>query len=190
LRKLILVKHSLPEIIPDLTPNRWLLSDEGRLRCGPLAERLSIHRPDIIVTSLEPKAAETGKIVANILGKPFETAEGLHEHDRSNVKFSEAKEQFEAQVALFFENPTRLVLGKETADEAHQRFAEAVASVIERHPSEDPAIVAHGTVITLFVTRTVGIEPFPLWRGLGLPSFVVMSLPELGLLAVVENIEQ
>jgi broad specificity phosphatase PhoE len=182
------VKHSLPKIVPELPANLWHLSDEGRLRCKTLAERLSIRRPDVIVTSLEPKAAETGKIVANILGKPFETAEGLHEHDRSNVGFSKSKGQFEAQVALFFENPASLVLGKETADETHRRFSKAVASVVERHPSGNIAIVAHGTVITLLVTRTTGLQPFPFWRGLGLPSFVVLSLPEFELLAVVEDV--
>ena len=187
--KLILVRHSLPEIVSDLPANQWHLSGTGRLRCERLAERLATYDPDVIVASLEPKATETGRIVANILGKPFETAENLHEHDRSNVGPLDTKEQFEARVASFFENPQKLIFGRETADDAHRRFAKAVADVIGKYPSGNLAVVTHGTVMTLFVARAAGFEPFPFWKRLGLPSFVVLSLPEFGLLTVVENVE-
>jgi broad specificity phosphatase PhoE len=188
-RKLILVRHSLPEIVSDLPANQWHLSGTGRLRCKRLAKRLATYAPNVIVASLEPKATETGRIVADILGKPFETVENLHEHDRSNVGLLDTKEQFEARVASFFENPQKLVFGRETADDAHRRFAKAVAGVIGKCPSGNLAVVTHGTVMTLFVARAAGLEPFPFWKRLGLPSFVVLSLPEFGLLTIVENVE-
>ncbi len=188
MRKLILVKHSLPEIVPNVPSQQWHLAEEGRLRCKSLADRLAAHHPDVIVASVEPKAVETAQIAANLLGKPFETAEGLHEHDRSNVGLFESKVQFEAAVADFFEKPQSLVLGRETADQAYQRFAKAVAGVIDRYPNDNVAVITHGTVITLFVTRTAGLEPFPFWKRLGLPSFVVLSLPGLDLLETVEQI--
>jgi len=189
MRKLILVRHSAPEIVSDVSANQWHLSNTGRLRCRKLAERLAVHAPDVIVSSLEPKATETGQIIADILGKPFETAENLHEHERSNVGLFGTKQQFEARVARFFENPRRLIFGEETADEAHRRFAKAVASVIRKHPGGNLAIVTHGTVMSLFVARAIGLEPFPFWKRLGLPAFVVLSLPGFGLLTVVENVE-
>ncbi|HET8678685.1 MAG TPA: histidine phosphatase family protein, partial [bacterium] len=71
------------------------------MKCAPLAEHLSAYHPDIIITSAEPKASETAQIVAGTLGKPFEVAEGLGEHDRSNVPFS-STEFFEAAIAEFF----------------------------------------------------------------------------------------
>lgn len=186
--KLILVRHSLPEIIPILPANQWRLSEAGRLRCRFLAKRLATHHPDVIVASIEPKAVETARIVADLLGKPFETAEGLHEHDRSNVGLL-GEERFEEAVAGFFKKPQRLVLGRETADQAHQRFTKAIAGVIERYPNDNVAVITHGTVMTLFVARAAGLEPFPFWKRLGLPSFVVLSLPGFGLLRVVENVE-
>ena len=189
MRKLILVRHSLPEIVSDLPANQWRLSDTGRLRCKRLAERLAIYDPEVIVASLEPKATETGRILANILDKPFETAENLHEHDRSNVGPLDTKERFEARVASFFENPQKLVFGRETADDTHRRFTKAVAGVIWKYPSGNLAIVTHGTVMTLFVARAAGLDPFPFWKRLGLPSFVVLSLPGFGLLTVVEDVE-
>jgi broad specificity phosphatase PhoE len=185
--KLILVRHSSPEIVPALPASRWSLSETGRRRCRPLAERLMVHSPDVFVTSTEPKAIETGQIVAELLGKPCQTADGLHEHDRANVRF-ESREWFEAQVAGFFAAPEQLVFGGETADQALQRFARAVAGVTGRYPTQNVVIATHGTVLTLFVARAAGLEPFPFWKRLGLPAFVVLSRPALRLLDVVEDV--
>ncbi len=186
--KLILVKHSLPEIIPARPARSWLLSETGRQRCHPLASKLAAHQPDVLVTSVEPKAVETGQIAAGLLGKPCETAPDLHEHDRSNVPFG-SQEQFRASVAEFFARPGELVFGAETADQAHQRFSQALAGVLEQYPGQNVVVVAHGTVITLFVTRAVGTEPFAFWQRLGLPSFVVLFVPEFDILSVVEEVE-
>jgi len=183
---LILVKHSLPAIDPDRPAHAWRLSDEGRRRCEPLADRLAAYRPDRVIVSLEPKATATGRIVAQRLGLLFETALDLHEHDRSNVGFLSA-EQFEAAVAEFFARPGELVLGRETADEAHARFARAVAGILSLHAGETLVVVAHGTVISLFVARAAGLDPYALWKRLGLPSFIALSTPHLSLQEVVHS---
>ncbi len=185
--KLILVKHSLPEVVSDVAVSRWRLSEEGRRRCRVLTEKLAVYGPGVIVTSVEPKAVETAEIIADALGRPFEVVEGLHEHERSNVGFLE-KERFEGAVAEFFRRPQELVFGKETADQAHERFAGAITEVLEKHSIESVAVVAHGTVMALFVARANGLDPFPLWKRLGLPSFIVLSRPEMGLMSVVEEV--
>ena len=186
--ELILVKHPLPDIDPAQPAREWHLSDAGRVRCHALADRLREYPLDRIVTSAEPKAIETGQIVADRFGLTIEMAEGLHEHDRSNVSLLDAA-QFEASVAEFFARPHQLVLGRETADEARARFAKAVHRVLTSHPNESLAIVAHGTVITLLVSRAAGIEPFPLWKRLGLPSFIVLAWPSLDVRHIVDHIE-
>jgi broad specificity phosphatase PhoE len=186
-RCLILVRHSLPEIVPSVRASQWHLSEEGRRRCEGLAERLAAYEPDVIVTSLEPKAIETGQIVARVLGIPCETAPNLHEHERPKEEHFGSREQFEAQVSCLFEHPGELIFGNETADEAHDRFASAIGNVLQTHHSGNLAVVTHGTVLTLFVARAAGIEPVPFWRRLGLPAFVVLSLPDLTTEAV-ENV--
>jgi broad specificity phosphatase PhoE len=184
---LILVKHSLPEIVPALPASQWRLSEEGRQRCRILAEQLAAHHPAVIVTSIEPKAEETGWIVAGHLAVPCETAAGLHEHERSSVGWL-GGDHFEAAVARLFAQPQQQVFGSETADQAHQRFAGAITQVLDRYEEKTIAVVAHGTVIALFVARATGQDAFRLWKRLGLPSYIVLSQPELELVTMVEEV--
>lgn len=187
MRKLILVKYSLPAIIPGAAARQWHLSGEGHLRCKSLADRLASYQPAAIVTSTEPKAQETAMLIATHLGGiPCETAEGLHEHDRSNVGYL-STEAFQQTVATFFAQPETLVFGRETASQAQERFSQAIADVLERHTIGNVVLVAHGTVITLFVIQHTQMEPFALWQRLGLPSFVVLALPGFELLEVADN---
>lgn len=186
-RHLILVKHALPVLEPGVPSRAWRLSDEGRARCILLAAHLAAYEPALIATSAEPKATETARIVADYLGTPFEMMEDLHENDRTNLGWL-GVEELEATIARFFAAPDRHIIGNETADEAHVRFAAAIADVCVRYPVGDIVIVAHGTVITLFVSRRTGQEPFPFWKRLGLPSFVVLSLPDHTMQTIVDDI--
>lgn len=190
MRKLILVRHSLPDIVPEIPANLWRLSREGRRRCKILAAKLAGHKPCLIVTSLESKALETGQLVASMLELPQAAAAGIHEHERRSVAFCADEAKFQASVVRMLEQPGQPVFGDETGDQAHQRFSQAIDSVIERYPQGNLAVVTHGTVLSLFVSRAVRIEPIPLWKRLGLPSFVALQLPDSGLLEIVESVSE
>ena len=125
--RLILVKHAMPEIDPQLPAPRWPLSPAGREASVVLAKRLARYRPTRVVTSVEPKAAETGAIVAGALGLPASTAPGLHEHDQGDVPFMET-EDWNAAVAEVFARPNEVVQGRESANDAGDRFSSAVAA--------------------------------------------------------------
>jgi broad specificity phosphatase PhoE len=60
-------------------------------------------------------------------------------------------------------------------------------------PVGNVIVIAHGTVIALFVayyTSLPVLPLLPLWRRLGLPSFVVLTLQGFGLVVeVVEDVE-
>jgi len=58
MRYLILVRHSLPDIVPNVPGSLWQLSAEGRDRCRFLAGQLSAYQPSSIAASMEPKATE------------------------------------------------------------------------------------------------------------------------------------
>lgn len=184
---LILVKHSLPAIEPGVAAAAWRLSAAGRARCRPLADALAPYRPDYLFASAEPKADETARLVAAQLGLPFAVAPDLHEHRRESVPWLDAG-TFAAQVARCLAEPAALVMGEETADQAHRRFAGAVDALVAAHPNHTLAVVAHGTVISLYVARAAGCAPFPLWQQLGLPAFVVLSLPARAVVRVVAEV--
>jgi broad specificity phosphatase PhoE len=131
----------------------------------------------VIVSSEEPKAAESAQLVAERLGVPWHTAAGLHEHDRSNVPHMRSGE-FISMMELFFRKPPEHVLGRETADQARSRFRSAVDQVLNEHPDGNVAVVSHGTVIALLLAEMGQRTPFQTWRAMGLPSYAVVSLPE------------
>jgi broad specificity phosphatase PhoE len=114
-RRLLLVKHSLPEPIAGIDARDWHLSDEGRRRSVLLADRLAPFAPMAIFTSQEPKARETAELVGLALGISVEAFSGLHEHDRTGVPWL-SQEQFETSVCAFFDHPDILVFGRETAN--------------------------------------------------------------------------
>jgi len=185
---LVLVRHSRPVIDPTRPAREWVLNDEGRRRCQPLAERLRAYDLDVIVTSREPKAVETGEIVARLLGIPCRAADNLHEQARETAPFFGTRAEFVAAVSTFFARPADLVLGEETALQAQERFSGAVASLLADHPQENIAVVTHGTVLSLLASQYTGQEAFPFWQRLGMPALTAFSRPEMRLLAQVDEI--
>lgn len=188
MRTLILIKHAMPALEPGVPSREWHLSDAGRARCLPLAEQLAAYNPAAIAASAEPKATETAQIIAARLGLSVDVREELHENDRTGLGWLGAAE-LEERIARFFAEPGQRLMGTETADKAHARFTAAVNDVCARHSDGNVVIVAHGTVITLFVARRAGLEPFTFWKRLGLPSIVALALPEYAVQRVVERIE-
>jgi broad specificity phosphatase PhoE len=183
---LALVKHSRPEIDAPLPPAQWRLSEEGRRLCRPLADDLRKLSPAAVVTSVEPKASETGALVAGYLGLPWEEAPALHEHERP---FEGGVAAFEAPMVRFFAHPGERVYGAESADEAGRRFHASLTAVLERYAGKSLAVVAHGTVISLYVASVTGLDAAALWRRLGMPSCVVLSLPDLAVVRIVDGFD-
>ncbi len=170
--KLLLIKHSLPEIDLAKPSREWVLSAEGRERCRWLGRQLQRHGVERLYASLEPKATETAFIAGAEAGLIALAREGLHENDRTGLPFL-PREELEARIRRFFEEPDALVMGNETARTAWTRFESAVRERIVS--GLNTAIVAHGTVITALVSAHSDVEPFDLWQSLGLPGYVVLD---------------
>jgi broad specificity phosphatase PhoE len=187
MRKLILIKHAPPMVDPTVSSEQWTLSEKGQALCAPLADAVAAHRPGVIVSSEEPKAAETARLVAERLKISTHPAPGLHEHDRRNVPHMRSGE-FISMMELFFRKPEEHVLGKETADQAVRRFTTSLNNVLNGHPQDNVAVVSHGTVIALFLKDRDRRAAFEIWRAMGLPSFAVLSLPEMKLIECVDRI--
>jgi len=180
--QLLLVKHALPEIKPDVPAKTWRLGERGRAQSALLAEALRSYRPGGVITSDEPKAAETGQVVADVLSLPCRAAPNLHENDRSGFPYFEDLDDLEAALRTFFDRPDERVIGRESAHEARQRFVRAVKEALEPRPEQDVVIVAHGTVNTLFIAAHHSVVPFGLWKAWEPGGFAVLSRPDFALL--------
>jgi broad specificity phosphatase PhoE len=98
------------------------------------------------------------------------------------------REEHEAYNLRLFADFDRPVIGVESAREAQQRFAAAVARAVERDESRNHVIVAHGTVIALVAAGEDRALAVALWRRLQCPSFVVLDLPSMQVREVVDQI--
>lgn len=182
--RLILIRHSNPEIQPTISADQWHLSDEGKERAmalGPFLTQFEITR---LYSSSEPKAVETADILGAYLERHLVVFEDLHEHRRVNVGWS-TKEQFDENVIATFQKPGQLVFGEETGLQAASRMNSAVSRILQLHPDETIGVVSHGTVITLFVSMWNAIQPVQFWRALQMPCMVVIDRNTLELLETI-----
>ena len=163
---MLLVRHSVPELDPSVPAEEWSLSEEGRRRCGPLAERLAAFGPEVLLSSTEPKARETAELVAPVLGLDVELSDGLRETARRAVPWL-GREELERGIRELFERPDEVVYGEETGSAALARFAAAVEDL-----PESAVVVSHGTVLSLYAAAKTGRDPFALWQSLDLPDVV------------------
>jgi broad specificity phosphatase PhoE len=163
---LLLVRHSAPELDPSVPSEEWRLSEDGRRRCGPLAERLSRYEPRVLLASSEPKARETAELVAPALGLEVQLSDGLRETARRTVGWL-APEDLDRGIRELFERPGEVVFGEESAAVALARFEAAVAGL-----PEPAVVVTHGTVLSLYAAPRIGRETYELWGSLELPDVV------------------
>ena len=182
---MILVRHSVPAVVPGVDAAEWRLSDEGRTRAAELAEKLAVYGPSRIVTSDEPKAGETAAIIAVRLGDvPVVSDPALREHDRRGAPYFADERAFQATMARFFAAPKELIFGRETAAEARARFTAAVSRIIAQAGDAcDIMVVTHGTVMALYLASVSGGDAYALWRGQTLPCYAALALPDLRLVA-------
>ena len=186
---LILIKHATPVKDPDRPSHEWELSEDGRTQAIRLAKQLQDAQLaiDLVCTSDEPKAKETAQIIAAEFDRPMRVVNELAEHDRSNVPVMPTRE-FISSVALFFKEPNRLVLGRETARDAQARITREIERIMSENSGTNVAIVSHGTVISLFAADIVNEDPFQLWRRMGLPSYIVIDWDARRAQRVVERV--
>lgn len=178
MRHLHLVKHAPVNVEIGIPSDQWRLAPEADGLARTLAARfrgLDLRR---VVTSPEPKAAATGRILAEELVLPAEARAGLEEHHRLVSQQSGGADAFRENVRRLFAAPDRVVFGTESADAALARFRAAVNGVMAESDN-DELIVTHGTVMTLLITAGGGGDPMETWSALALPDHVVLEWPSL-----------
>ena len=183
---LVLVKHALPVIDASKPAKEWQLGAAGELQTEALAAHLRAFAPLRMVASPEPKAARTAALVAARLSVAVRIVAGLREFDRPRLPFL-SKEEHERANADIFTNPSRRVLGNESAHDALERFAAALDAELEQTQTQTLVAIAHGTVISLFAGAHNAIDAFALWKQLVCPAYVVLNVPTFSLREVVAD---
>lgn len=178
---LLLAKHAAPEIRREVPPPQWRLSARGRAQAALLAETLRGREVQRIVTSSEPKARESGEIIAAALAVPVHERPGLHEHERVGVPYFDALSELHAHVRALFAHPDDRVFGSETGAAARARFSAALQAILREDSRQPALVVAHGTVISLAVAAANGLDGFAFWEGLGLGDLLVLDARDLTL---------
>ena len=177
-RVVVLVKHAQPVLDANVPPREWRLSAEGEAQSAQLAERLKVFLPFALVSSPEPKAAATAAIVSAALDVAYHVRDGLEEFDRPAMPILSPEEHDRVNAALFAHRSAP-VLGRESADAALARFDAAITASLETTDAPHLVVIAHGTVIALFVERYTGREALEVWRGLRCTDFVTLPGPSL-----------
>lgn len=180
MRRLLLIRHASPARDLSVLAREWALSPEGQADAEKLAVVLADYTPAAIISSDEVKARQTAQPLADRLRLPVEIASDLHEHERRTSGYL-AADVFAATMARFFAEPETLVFGEETARQALTRFGNAVEATLASHPEGNLAFFTHGTVLSLFVAAHSLHSALDFWRVLGMPAWVVFSIPNIAL---------
>ena len=163
---LFLVRHARPSVDADVPPSEWGLSPEGVAGAERLANRMvgAEISVDLVVTSVERKARETGLIVADRLRCQFQTGHDLHEHRRP---WAGSDDEFRAQTEAFFRSD-------QTA-EPTDRFERALTALHRAHAGRRLVVVTHGTVMSLHLARHYRVDAWTTWQRLGMPAYVAVD---------------
>ena len=179
----------MPNIDGNIPSKEWLLSEEGKIKSKSLANYIKGYNVKHIYTSDEQKAIATGEVICKELNLALKTHKNLHENDRTGLNYL-THDKYDEIFKSFFDNPFNNVVGNETAKGAQRRFIEATTDIVENNEAEeDIVIVAHGTVISLFVSNFNKIDTFPLWQSLGLPSLIELTIPDYKIINVIKAID-
>lgn len=171
--RLILVKHGQPQIAPDVPRSQWALSGPGREAAVALAAKLARFEPKALFASTEVKAYDTALAMGPVLGLPVRGDADLREHRADHNPFVSPSE-IDALIERALRDPDHLVMGEETGASAQARFAAAIER-IDVIGDGARVVVAHGRIISFWLSARLGLDPVSLWRSLGFTSAAVLS---------------
>lgn len=174
MNSLIFVRHSIPEIDPEIPSDMWPLSRDGEYAAHELARRLGKYAPRHIISSPELKALGTANILSAHLDCMVGIEADLREHERRQVGFMPSA-VFAAQIARFLQSSSEVTFGDECADEVYTRFSQTIKRVLSQYHDENIVVVTHGTALSLYLGRLCQIDALELWQSLQLPD--AFSLP-------------
>ncbi len=182
MRTLHFVRHGPVTVDLNRPSEEWELTPDARPAIAELARKLSGLEPRRIISSHHVKATQTAGVLADILQAPVEVKTGLEEHHRDQKDFFSSRTAFDEAMAAFFRRPEEIVLGRESARMARDRFAAAIDAIMAE-TDEDEMIVTHGAVMAVYLASAGNGPAEDIWRRLGQPDHLRVEWPGLQITA-------
>ncbi len=164
---LYLIRHPLTEPNPAVPASLWRLSVAGHAQVIQLIAAPFWKSVRVVYTSEQHKAAVVGEAAATAFKMPHHIVRTLTEAHRDRWL---GGDEFGAAQERFFAEPQAAPVPEwEAADAARARFSGAMTDLLAQHPvDESVAVVAHATVLSLYVTHLRGTAAtFDYWRSIG-----------------------
>lgn len=171
--RLVLIRHARPVIDPARPAGVWPLADDARDSVIWLAEVIAPLAADGIVSSPEPKALDTARLIATHSDLPLRENTSLREQGGDTIPWFPEPDRFRAAVREHFSRADEAVFGNESSADATARFAGAVERARARY--RVPVLVTHGRVMCGYLGATFGVDPFEIWETLQLPDAIVVD---------------
>lgn len=171
---IVLVRHAMPVLIPEVRAEQWRLGPAGRAAARALGRTLE---RGVVVSSDEPKAAETAAEIAVLHGVEVVLDARLREVRRPYVWTDDDIYRDRARAYLRGES----VEGWERHAAVATRFAAAVADHASRALATGVplVVVTHGLAMTLWAWSIGAVtDRVAWWEPLGFPDAVRVAGPE------------
>lgn len=162
----LLVRHAEPVVDRSVPPADWPLTPEGLASARSLGPTLAAELAGrVVACSWERKALETA---AAMVGSVDDVLVDLR---LGEVRRPWVESGHREAVLAYLRGEASP--GWETREEAVGRFREGLESL----PTREPAVVTHGTVMTLFVASVVADVDAPgFWSNLEMPDAWLVDL--------------
>jgi 2,3-bisphosphoglycerate-dependent phosphoglycerate mutase len=151
---LLLIRHALPVRVEGhehAGPADPHLSEVGVAQAEALARWLVEEAIDALWASPMRRAQETVAPVAEALGLPVTTDDGLAEYDKDATSYIPIEELKAAGDPRWLEVP-------EQPEHFQGVVVEAVERIVATHPGQRVAVICHGGVVNAYAGRVLRIE--------------------------------
>jgi broad specificity phosphatase PhoE len=171
--RVYLITHAHTEQIAGVAADAWRLSMRGIEQAARLAESPFWQQVNRIVVSAEPKSWLTVAKVAAERNLPVWIDSRFDELRRTGWI-----DDYAAQVARVFAQPTTQVMGWEAAESVRRRVQAGLADLQVRFAGETLALVGHGLSLSVLRADLLGLAQadFSAWQRLAFGSYALISL--------------
>ncbi len=146
------------------------LNERGRRQALEAARKLAGTPVEAVYTSDLPRAFETARIIADVLGAPVypdERLRELHQGVWQGMLFSDIQTRYAETLRNFREDPVHhSPPGGETVAQLARRITNALDDIASRHPGKRVVVVTHKLPIAIIRSMVAGNPPHEVWNAI------------------------